>query len=123
MALILILDAETASASELAHALTERGHRVRCCERSHQALRLSRLLAFDLLWMVWPLTGMDGLEFMRRLRHARPMMPVAIACRQEPEALLRLQLKARGATLLLRADVPLPLAAAAAEACIPGLVP
>jgi len=111
------------STAALAQALMARGHRVRCCERPHQALRLSRLQAFDLLWMEWPLTGMEGLEFMRRLRHVRPLMPVAIACRQEPEAPLRLQLKARGVTLLLRADVPLPLAAAAAEACIASVVP
>ncbi|HEY7839370.1 MAG TPA: hypothetical protein VIC54_12310 [Terriglobales bacterium] len=120
MARILILDAEAASAAELAQALTARGHRVRCCQRNHQALRLSRLLAFDLLWMAWPLTGMDELEFMRRLRHVCPLLPVAIACHQEPEAQLRLQLKARGVTLLVRADGPLPLVAAAAEACIPG---
>lgn len=118
MALILILDAGEASAAALARELSARGHRVRRCERAQQALRLNRLLALDLIWVAWPMTGIQDLEFLRRARQKRPQVPVVFACREEPGADLRAQLKARGASLLLRAGVPVPVAAAAAEACL-----
>lgn len=107
-----------AASEALAQALAARGHQVRRCVRPHQALRLNRLLQFDLIWMVWPLTGMGALEFLRRLRQGRFGVPVALACRQEPDEHLRAQLKAQGVIMLVCESSRLGLAAAAAEACL-----
>jgi DNA-binding response OmpR family regulator len=118
MALILILDADEVSAAALAAALTARGHRVRNCARPHHALRLNRLLAFDLLWMAWPLLDMEADAFLRRLRRLRPDLTVAIACREEMGEALSAPLRAHSAKLL-RASKRLPLLVMAAEACLP----
>ena len=101
MAHVLILSFDGIAAERLQRSLREAGHRVCCCERTHQALRRSRLWRFDLVWMNGSLAGMDELQFLRRLWLRQPHLPVIMIADEEISPRRRLQLKSQGVKMVL----------------------
>jgi CheY-like chemotaxis protein len=69
---ILVLDDDAAVASILSEMLDLLGHAPTSCHDPAQALTLLETRSFDLILSDFHMPGMEGNEFYRRLRDARP---------------------------------------------------
>lgn len=115
---VLILNRDSIAGESLAQKLAAGGHRVVCSLWPHQALRRVRLRNFDLVWMAWPLVGMEGVHFLQRLWSIQPDLPVvAIGREDEVSPELRRQLKVRGIKMILQREPKAPLALAITAVC------
>lgn len=75
---ILIVDWEQQEAETLAELLRKEGFFVRVCLQPRAALRHLRLKPFWLCIINSSLPGIDGVEYIRRMRRLRPMASVLI---------------------------------------------
>jgi two-component system response regulator RegX3 len=73
---ILIVEDERPLREGLVDLLTAAGHQLEAAEDGPSGLELGTHGAFDLLILDLMLPGMDGLELCRRLRQARPELPI-----------------------------------------------
>ena len=95
MAKVLVVDDDPAVQSMIKLVLEKAGHDVVVAGDGRKGLRALESEAFDLLLLDIFMPGMDGLETMRMVRQARPMLPIIVISgrpvtedlRQEPDFL------------------------------------
>ena len=75
---ILVLDDETAQCRILVESLHEWGFDSIPAQTAHHALDLLDSAPFDMVVSDVKMPGMDGLEFVRRIRHAYPTLPALL---------------------------------------------
>ena len=78
MARILIVDDEPAVQVTIRLLLERAGHSVVTAGDGRNGLAIFAAEAFDLLFLDIFMPGMDGLETMRRVRQAHPLIPIIV---------------------------------------------
>ena len=68
---ILIVEDKRSFATHMGRALEREGHTVSIAYDGHQALRLGRTAAYDLMLLDVMLPGMDGFQIIKTLREDR----------------------------------------------------
>jgi DNA-binding response OmpR family regulator len=82
---VLLVEDDTGIAVPLSRALQREGHEVVVVGDGHTALTWADQEAVDLLVLDLGLPGMDGLDVCRRLRRARPELPVLMLTARSDE--------------------------------------
>jgi DNA-binding NtrC family response regulator len=75
---ILVVDDEERMASVVAMALGRAGWDCETCHDGAEALRAIAARGADVVVTDWKMAGMDGMELLKRLRAARPELPVIL---------------------------------------------
>ncbi len=85
---ILWIDDEIDMFRPFVYALQEKGYTVETATNGPDGLALARTKDFDLVLLDQIMTGMDGLEVLRRLKEADPNLLVAMVTKSDEEALI-----------------------------------
>ncbi|MBM3321927.1 bifunctional response regulator/alkaline phosphatase family protein [candidate division WOR-3 bacterium] len=85
---ILWIDDEIDMFRPFVYALQEKGYEVQTATNGPDGLALARTQDFDLVLLDEIMTGMDGIEVLRRLKEADPNLLVAMVTKSDEEALI-----------------------------------
>ena len=75
---VLLIEDDLSLVDALSRMLVARGFQVVCCADGAEALVMARRRPFDVALLDLTLPGMDGLEWLQRLRDERSRLPVLV---------------------------------------------